>query len=321
MDFLKEVKEDGNVQIDGVVGVHVHVISHHWISDIPVLESSGSDYFNILYLEFTVNKNGTLKLKTDKTTIEGPVPVCEKLWPDTKNCEYKYEDSTVMGDFIFHKKNVTLDKDLAEALKYWSDIIDSKLDNELCETKDEMFTDGVKETMLTNFLNDVGRIITESDFCFYNLGGIRSYWHKGFINEIDLFRMFPFNNTWVRFEMTGEQVYHMFQNLAGKAIYPFSGSIQTFSYKDEYYTMKDCLVWDGETEKPLEPTKVYKVCTNDFLANGGSGMGKVRKWYPDLINKKEFGVIRELLTKYMKKMNILTKEKFVDEKYPRINLE
>lgn len=319
MSFLEQIKTEG-IQIDGVVAAHVHDVVHHWISDIPVVESSGSDYFNILYLPFKLNK-GVYTIQTNKVVIEGPVPVCEKLWPDTKNCVYKYEDSSQMEDFTFHKIQVKLDEDLSNELKYWNDIINDKIKNELTETKDEMFLDGTKETLLTNFVNDVGRIITESDFCFYNLGGIRTTWHKGIINEIDLFRMFPFNNTWVSFDMTGEEVYHMFQNLAYYTIYPSSGNVQTFSYKNSIYTMKNFLISDGEEEKPLEPNKIYRVCTNDFLANGGSGMGKVRKWYPELINKKEFGIIRELLLKYLKKMKNITKEKFVDEKYPRITID
>jgi 2',3'-cyclic-nucleotide 2'-phosphodiesterase (5'-nucleotidase family) len=321
MSFLEQIKNDPSIQIDGVVAAHVHDIVHHWISGIPVIESSGSDYFNVLYLPFKVDsKDNTITLQTSKITIEGPVPVCEKLWPDTKNCVYRYEDSSLMKDFIFHGRTMFKDDGLNETLKYWDEIINAKIKNDLCETKDDMYLDDTKETLLTNFVNDIGRIITESDICFFNLGGIRSTWHKGNINEIDLFRMFPFNNTWVRFEMTGEEVYHMFQNLAGSAIYPYSGTIQNFDYINKIYTMKNLLVWDGEIEKPLEPQKTYKVCTNDFLANGGSGMGKVRKWYTTLRNKKDFGIIRELLLKYLKNMKPITKEKFVDENYPRINI-
>jgi 2',3'-cyclic-nucleotide 2'-phosphodiesterase (5'-nucleotidase family) len=272
-------------------------------------------------LPFKENKDGTLTIQTKKISIEGPVPVCEKLWPDTKNCEYRYEDSSLMQDFIFHDNDFALDEELSNILSYWKNIIDSKVKNDICEVKDEMFLDDIKETLLTNFVNDVGRIVTESDICFFNLGGIRSTWHRGSINELDLFRMFPFNNTWVRFEMTGEEVYHMFQNLAASVIYPSSGTIQTFKYSNSYYTMKNILIYDGEEEKPLDPNKMYKICTNDFLANGGSGMGKVRKWYKDLKNLKDFGIIRELMYKFLKNVKPITKEKFVDENYPRITIE
>ena len=319
MSFLEQIKNEGIVQIDGVIAAHVHDIVHHWISDIPVIESSGSDYFNILYLAFRVI-NGAPVLQKKNVQIEGPVPVCEELWPESKNCEYKYTDSSIMKNFTFHQKLVLLDEELANELKFWSDIINEKLKNNLVETKDEMCLDNEKETLLTNFVNDIGKIITESDICFYNLGGIRSTWHRGYINEIDLFRMFPFNNTWIRFEMTGEEVFHMFQNLAGSTIYPSSGTLQTLTYLNSYYTMKNLLFWDGEEERPLDPKKTYKICTNDFLANGGSGMGKVRKWYPDLRNKKDFGIIRESLLNFLKKMKVITQNKFVDENYPRLTI-
>ena len=32
----------------------------------------------------------------NKIQIEGPVPLCAKLWSDSKNCEYRYEDSSIM---------------------------------------------------------------------------------------------------------------------------------------------------------------------------------------------------------------------------------
>jgi len=320
MNFLSQIKKE-NIKIDGVIAAHVHNIVHHWISDIPVIQSSGSNYFNVLYLPFKENKDGTVTLQSNKISIEGPVPVCEKLWPDTKNCEYKYEDSSIMQDFIFHEQEIIMDEELSSKLKYWKDIIDSKIDNIIFETKEEMYVDNRKEALLTNFINDIGKIITESDICFYNLWGLRTIWYKGYINEIDLFNMLPFNNTWIRFEMTGEEVYHMFQNLAGTELYPNSGTIQTFDYSNSLYTLKNILFYDGEEERPLDPNKIYKICTNDFLAKGGVDMGKVRKWYKELKNPKDFGLIRDLLSEYLKNMYPITKEKFVDEKYPRIIID
>jgi len=133
--------------------------------------------------------------------------------------------------------------------------------------------------------------------------------------------MLPFNNTWIRFEMTGEEVYHMFQDLAGIELYPNSGTIQTFEYSNSLYIMKNILFYNGEEERPLEPHKVYKICTNDFLAKGGVDMGKVRKWYKELRNPKDFGLIRALLSKYLKNMNPITKDKFFDKNYPRIIID
>ena len=59
--------------------------------------------------------------------------------------------------------------------------------------------------------------------------------------------------------MTGEEVYHMFQNLAGSVIYPFSGTLQTFSYINKYYTMKNLLIWDGEVIKIKKKKEIKKI--------------------------------------------------------------
>ena len=321
MDLLNQLKTK-KVEIDGVVAAHVHDIVHHWIYDFPVVQGSGSNYFNILYLGFKLDKNNNITFSKTDTQIEGPIPVCEKLWPDTKNCEYKYEDSSLMKNFKFHGKEVILDKDMEKVLKYWEDIIIDKVNYALAETDDEMALDDEKETTLTNFINDVGRIITNSDICFYNLGGIRSVWYKGPINEIDLFRMLPFNNTWVRFEMTGEEIFRTLQTFDLFTISPKSGIIQKFEVKDGRNYLKNILVFDGFEEKPLELKKTYKICTNDFLANGGGRMSYVREWYKELRNKKDFGIIRELIKSFLLKMKThIRKDKFVDENYPRINID
>ena len=260
-------------------------------------------------------------LQNNQISIEGPVPVCEKLWPNGKNCAYKFNDSSLMEDFVFHEKNIVLDEELSKALKYWNDIIDTKIKNDLFETKVEMKIDDVKETVLTNFVNDIARKISDSDICFYNLGGIRSTWYQGKVNEVDLFNMFPFNNTLVRFEMTGREVYHMFQNLAYYSLYPQSGTLQIFNFKNSIYTLKGLTLWDGDKETFIDPDKTYKICTNSFLANGGSGMSYVRKWYKELRNPKDFGNIRELFYSFVQKMNPVTEEKFIDKNNLRRTVE
>ena len=320
MDYLKQLKAK-NIDIDGVVAAHVHDIVHHWISDVPVVESSGADYFNILYLPFRYYKK-SYTLAKDKIKIEGPVPVCEKIWPDSKNCEYKYQDSSVMKKFTFHGKEVTLDPEMKTLLQYWEKFIDEKINNDLVETDDEITKKDNIESSLANFVNDVGRIVTDSDICFYNSGGIRADWHKGPINELDLFKVFPFNNTWVRFEMTGEEVLHMFQILDRWYFYPSTGLIHNYRYRNKEYEIKSLIVYDGFVETPLDLKKTYKICTNDFLANGGSQMKNVRTWYKELRNKKDFGIIRDLIKGFLQKMKgHIREDKFIDKNYPKYIIE
>ena len=54
-----------------------------------------------------------------------------------------------MQDFIFHEKEIIIDEQLSNTLKYWKDIIDEKINNIIIETKEEMYADNKKEALLT----------------------------------------------------------------------------------------------------------------------------------------------------------------------------
>ena len=105
--------------IDAVVAGHTHDIVHHWINKVPVIQTINSGYyFNLLYLFFDSNN----KLIT--TEIEGPIPVCEKIYKHNKKCEFidpniKYnniEDNNVYR-FKFHNEIIDPDEKVTDLLK------------------------------------------------------------------------------------------------------------------------------------------------------------------------------------------------------------
>jgi 2',3'-cyclic-nucleotide 2'-phosphodiesterase/3'-nucleotidase len=317
MSFLKKVESE-ELKIDALVGAHVHDVVHHWIHGIPCIESSGAGYFNILYLPFRINDDESVTLINDEIEIEGPVPVCEKIWDDTRACNYKEnEPASNMRDILFHNSVLEVDQGLFDELDGWYQIINKKRTNILAETQTEISLNGEKETVLTNLINDIGRMITGADICFYNLGGIRHSWHKGGITEIDVFKMFPFNNTWNMFEMTGEEVIRMFKELNTNVIYPATGVTQTYLRKNMQNILRDIELWDGVKKTKIDLNKTYKICTNNFLADGGTGMSKIRRWY-DLRNNKVCGIIRDSIIEYFRNMKVIKKEFYIDSRYPNL---
>ena len=317
MSFLKRVESE-ELKIDALIGAHVHDVVHHWIHGIPCIESSGAGYFHILYLPFKIKNDGTVAIQNNDIEIEGPVPVCEKIWEDTKTCIYKEDvPASNMKTILFHGLELEEDKNLLKELDGWYQILKPKMLNTLATTNTEVSLKGEEETILTNLINDIGRAITGADICFYNLGGLRHSWHKGGITEIDVFKMFPFNNTWNMFDMTGEEVIRMFRELNSGVIYPSTGLVQTYIKKNMKNILRDIELWDGIKKTKIDLQKTYKVCTNNFLAEGGTGMNKVRKWY-DLRNLKECGIIRDTMVQYFKKMEIINEEFFVDSKNPNL---
>ena len=316
MGFLKKIESE-ELKVDALIGAHVHDVVHHWIHGVPCIESSGAGYFNVLYLPFKINGD-KVTLVNENIQIEGPVPVCAKIWEDTKSCNYKEDEpATNMKEILFHNSILEVDQGLIESLDEWYQIIKPKMENILATTSTDISSNGEQETILTNLINDIGRSITGADICFYNLGGLRHSWHKGGITEIDVFKMFPFNNTWNMFEMTGEEVIRMFKELNSNIIYPATGIAQTYIKKNMKNILRDIELWDGIKKTKIELDKTYRICTNNFLAEGGTGMSKIRQWY-DLRNLKECGIIRDSMIDYFKNMKIINKEFFIDSNNPNL---
>ena len=317
MSFLKKVESE-ELKIDALIGAHIHDVVHHWIHGIPCIESSGAGYFHVLFLPFKVNDDNSVTIQNNDIEIEGPVPVCKKIWEDTKTCVFKEDEpATNMKTILYHGNELEVDQDLLKHLDDWYQIVSPKMLNILATTNTEITLNGEEETILTNLINDLGRTITGADICFYNLGGLRHSWHRGGITEIDIFKMFPFNNTWNMFDMTGEEVIRMFKELNSGVIYPATGLVQTYIKKNMKNILRDIELWDGTKKVKIDLQKTYKVCTNNFLADGGTGMNKIRKWY-DLRNLKECGIIRDTMITYFKKMKVINEEFFVDKKNPNL---
>ena len=318
MPFLKKLESE-ELKIDAILGAHIHDIVHHWIRGIPVIETAnGANYFHVLYLPFKVNENGGVTLQNNDIKIEGPVPVCEKIWPDTKECSYRgNEPTTNMKKISYHNSILETDQGIIQALDNWYTITKPKLENIIARTDTEITLNGQEESVLTNLVNDIGKIITGADICFYNMGSLSHSWHVGGITEIDVFKMFSFNNTWNVFDMTGEEVIKMFKELNINDIYPATGITQTYVKKNMKNYLRDIELWDGIKKSKIELDKTYKVCTNDFLASGGIQMRKIREWY-DLRNLEIHGIIRDDMVKYFKSMKVIKREYYIDEKNPNL---
>lgn len=101
-NLLKSLPEG---TVDGVVQGHRHRIAHHYVSGIPYMGTiNGGYYFNVLYLTFNDEK------KIINTKIEGPIPVCEKVFENTRRCNYlSGEELAQAGDLVnwaFHNQEV-----------------------------------------------------------------------------------------------------------------------------------------------------------------------------------------------------------------------
>ena len=73
--------------------------------------------------------------------------------------------------------------------------------------------------------------------------------------------MFPFDNKYIRMEMTGREVVRMVKQIqSGYSVVPSSGLIQLFKKSGERIKILDAKLFDGYLEKSIQLDKSYTIC-------------------------------------------------------------
>ena len=125
------------------------------------------------------------------------------------------------------------------------------------------------ESGLSNFAADIIRETGEKvcgahvDVGLTNFGGIRTNLPKGAVRIYDIYSIFPFDNSLLVFDIKGSDLLTFFKKqarmpeaLSGVRLDVENGEIRT-------------LLVGGE---PVDPEKIYRVATIDFLMEGGDGV-------------------------------------------------
>ena len=72
--------------IDAIISGHNHQENHCFVNNIPIISSINNGlYSNIIYLAF--DRKNNYKIAKDKIRIEGPLPICEKIFKKSHNCQ------------------------------------------------------------------------------------------------------------------------------------------------------------------------------------------------------------------------------------------
>ena len=131
------------------------------------------------------------------------------------------------------------------------------------------------EAPLTNFATDIvlerGRQLADSvEFSLLNKGGIRRGLPKGTITEGQIITMLPFNNRVRVIDIAGKDLLPAFEQMARVGGNGVSEQVRASYYVDDKgnAVLKEVTV----NGSPLEPERVYRVATIDYMANGGDYM-------------------------------------------------
>ena len=322
--LLKNLKKG---LIDVVVSGHTHQIVHQWVFNYPVISSiNNGKYSNIMYLSFKKDSDGKYKYLPEKTLIEGPLPICDKVFNKTLHCntidESKIEEEGDLVNYKFHNIQITKEPKLKNLTDKWEKILEEYKKQIIAISDGPLEHKRNNETALGNLMTNIMKSLTKSDIAIMNSGGFRTVWSEGGISVADIYNMFPFNNFIVSFEMTGLEIKRMLKIIqkGNFAFYPTSGDKETVLIHQNKKNLIDVVLFDGLYEIPIINDKNYTVSTLDFcIINGGDDFADVVSWYK-LRKLIKYGDTKSNIIRYLKSMKYIYTKNLIDKKNPRLRI-
>ena len=305
--------------VDGVIQGHRHKFSHHFIRGVPVMgTNNGGYYFNVLYLHF-------YNRKIYEAEIEGPVPVCEKVFENARTCSYqRQEQLAVAGKLVpwkFHGRTVEKQADL-------QNIFETKWLPLMAEYLVPLVNNEVLLEKVVDRENDLGNLITnlmraavpQADFVITNSGGFRTTWIPGVLQEQHFYSMFPFTNTLNSFDMTGRELLDTLAIVQAsvKGFYPTYGLAQTVTLDlSGNKKLRSATLYNGSA---IEPDRVYRGVAITFLTQGGDDFKDVIGKVYSVRNEVLHGDFRTLIRPQLVKWGTIKAGTLVDPQRPRLTV-
>ena len=307
---------------------HKHDVTHNWINDIPVMSNDrNGKYAQIMYLPFD---RKTKKLVNNKIIIEGPLPICEKIFKNKKICDLAVineNDEKQFGELVsytFHGEKISKELSISEIGEKYQNIFDKYDKDILTHTYDHFESFKEFENNLGNFYCEFLRQISGADISIVNPGGFRTPLYRGNISNATIHSFDPFGNKLVKFYAFGWEIKKMIKNLqrGSKGFYPTSGLKMTV--KNFPKRLLKVKLFDGVNEKEIENDKYYSIVSSAFCfpiennsKGGGDDFRKVYEWFkprnPEYIHIGNDKLSRDLLINFLRNIDELKEKVFYDK--------
>ncbi len=163
------------------------------------------------------------------------------------------------------------DAETAAMIEERVDEAEAGMDRVIGYTDVDLTRGGEGETQMGNLVADAMREEVSADFAFTNLGGIRDEIPRGAITPRQVFKVLPFGNSLMVFEMDGRTLKEVIEYRVSNGhhgVYMSGGKIVYNKARPDYDRITHFEV-GGE---PWRPDRIYKVVTTDFLASGNAGL-------------------------------------------------
>lgn len=172
---------------------------------------------------------------------------------------------------------------------------------------------GGAQSLIGNLVCEAMLHMTDADFAFLNLGGIRDEIKKGPITYRDVFNVMPFDNQIVTFEATGKFLKEIIEMRVSGTRHGLrvAGVNVVFNKKRENYDRVTSLYIAGE---PWQKDKIYRITTTDFLMQGNAGLAMLTKVPEKDITRVENNM-RDVIVDYIKQNSPVTTQ--IDDRWVR----
>lgn len=325
--------------LDGVVSGHTHTIIHHWVAGIPVIQGGAfGRYVNVIYLKYDWAQRRVL---ADEALIEGPVPVCEKVFQNQGDCWGDRPAPKVgRGPLVqakFHGQAIVPDPVVSRQLKDLLDKSEVKKNQVIGKAASALDVPRTVESPLGNLIADAIREAAGADFAMINSGGIRAPLEEGAITYGQVFRSLPFENTIAVLKLTVDELRLLlrvaqsgargFASVSGLQLDLIDPSLEgPFSDlngdgKLDYWEMNRLLDLRLSNKQPLQSHRYYTLATVDFLITGGDDLG----WPISQIPKERVTYstgkgVRDAIVSWIQKKGIVNTERdpMIEPTNPRL---
>ncbi|MCE1246134.1 MAG: 5'-nucleotidase C-terminal domain-containing protein [Firmicutes bacterium] len=201
-------------------------------------------------------------------------------------------------------KDITPDPAVVAIIEKYNKQIAPVMEKEVGEAKIDLVRTTGKDhadSVMADLICDSMKANTNADVCIYNPGGVRSDIVKGIIKMEDIFKVLPFDNWLVTFNLTGADILKVLEHGAkGHGSAQVAGMTFTIDYsKPEGSRVSEVMV----AGKPLDPAATYRVATIDFLYTGGDGFD-----FKKATDVKYGDFARDVLAEYVKEHSPISKE-------------
>jgi len=191
------------------------------------------------------------------------------------------------------------DPETSDRLDPYIQTAQAGLDVKVGSSRVELTRRGGTNSTMGNLVTEAIRAETETDFAFVNLGGLRTDLGAGDLTVGDLLRVMPFDNALVIVQMPGQMIQEIFERKSrrGSSGIAYSGAkviVNPDAPAGE--RVRELLIGD----QPLDPDKLYRVCTTDYLLEGNSGLEVLTTVPPDQVQYTQT-VDRAALARYLER--------------------